>query len=733
MRARHCTFALVGALLVTGALAHVRLRHPSNSNPLFWSNPASISVVIHSVGSDDLPDGSHTTALRNAIAAWNGLTGTSARLVENASPAQQARSDWWSDDIHLLIFDEDDSSGYFPLGSGTVALTPIWFFSNGVIIDADVLFNGRGFSFTTSGEPGRFDVQDVAAHELGHLIGLDHSGWAGATMYPYVSPSMILHRSLSDDELRGMRDAYPQGTFGVLRGRIERSSNSTSVAGAHVVARDADGRTRAAGLTTTTGAFELRGLDAGTYEVYAHPLVQPVGAANLGTGWTVHTDFAYTVFGSHGLAAGQNLDLGDLAVLPAVALDLGRSADSLPLRGVANGAPHARSLRGAGLVAGSTLVASDPAVSVGAVVWAGTQVFFQLTVPQGTAIGHVDLVVIEPGGDEAVLPAAIEITPPDPVVTLVSPNQGSAGGGTLVTLSGSNFHPGARIVIGDRIYVDGAGATVLGANTIELTTVATSPGTFDVVVIDASGVEGRAAAGYQFSSAPALGVVFPSAGSDTGGTDVTLTGSGFLPGLTVTIDGVQQPAVAVESATRAHVTTIAGVTGGPYVLEAMNSDGGSAQALFSYVATADPTVGAVTPASGPTAGGTTVTVEGQDFVEGLEVWFGADPSTGQGGVQASSVTFIDANTLSVVLPARPAGATSVLVRDGTSGQAGVRSAAFTYVAPAGGGGGGGGCYTVPVDGPRDPGEAARALAALLLLVLAVRLVSRGPRTVRVRS
>src|SRR5690606_13463830 len=161
-----------------------------------------------------------------------------------------------------------------------------------------------------------------------------------------------------------------------LRGRIERSSDSTAVAGAHVVARDATGRTRAAGLTSTSGAFELRGLDPGTYDVYAHPLGQPVGEANLGVGWTVHTDFAYTVFGPSGLAAGQGLGLGDLAVLPAVGVDLGRSADVLPLRGIADGSAHSRTLRGAGLVAGSTLVPSDPAITVGGLVWVGTQVFF---------------------------------------------------------------------------------------------------------------------------------------------------------------------------------------------------------------------------------------------------------------------------------------------------------------------------------------------------------------------
>lgn len=720
---------LVLAAASAGALAHVRMQHPSNQNKLFWSNPGSISVVIQSAGSADIPDGSHRTALRNAIQAWNALPGSAARLVENASPAQQARTDWESHDIHLLIFDEDDSSGFFPLGSSTVAVTPVWFFNTGAIVDADVIFNGRSFSFTTSGEPGRFDVQDVAAHELGHLLGLDHSGWAGATMYPYVDTTVILHRSLSDDELRGMRDAYPAGTFGVLRGRVRRASDSSNVAGAHVVARDAQGRPRAAGLTSVAGTFVLRGLDPGTYEVYAQPLAQPVGAANLIEGWTVHTDFAYTILATQALAAEQDLDLGDLAVEPAVAVDLGRPADILPLRAISDGVARSRTLRGAGLVAGSTLVASDPAVTVTPTAWSGTQVTFALSVPQGTPVGHVDLVVTAPGGAAAVLPAALELTPPDPIVLLVSPNQGSRTGGTAVSVTGANFHPGARVVIGGSIYVDGDGATVLSGSSIELTTLPSEPGILDVVVIDPSGVEGRAVGGYQFLSAPSISVVFPPAGAAAGGSAVTLSGGGFLPGLEVSIDGVLQPDVVVESSTRVTFETLPGTAGGPYLLELTNPDGMGAQAAFVYAPGPDPLLQEVAPAAGPSAGGVSVTLGGQALGEGHEVWFGVDPATGLGGVRAPQVEFLGPGALRVLLPARAPGTVAVLVRDPATGQASALPAAFTYQAPSGGGGGG--CSALPVDAPIDRGQALRSALALLLLALALRAVGRpAPAGVR---
>ena len=62
--------------------------------------------MINSAGSDDIPDGSHTTAVRNALDGWNAIEQSTAVIIEDASPAQQARTDWANDGIHLVLFDE---------------------------------------------------------------------------------------------------------------------------------------------------------------------------------------------------------------------------------------------------------------------------------------------------------------------------------------------------------------------------------------------------------------------------------------------------------------------------------------------------------------------------------------------------------------------------------------------------------------------------------------------------
>lgn len=722
--ARTAVAATVLLAAGTAAFGHVRLRNPDNGSKLRWSNPGSIHVVISSAGSDDIAAGLHFPAIRGAIDAWNAASGSVARLAEDRSPAQQDRTDWQADGLHQVLFDESNDSGYFPVGTGIVAITPVWYAGDGHITDADVLFNGAGFGFTTSGQAGHFDVQDVAAHELGHLLGLDHSGWAGATMYPYVDPTVILHRSLSLDDELGMRDAYPAASFAAIRGTIRRAADDTVVPGAQVVARGADGRTAAGAVAGNSGGFELRGLEPGTYRLYATPLDFPVSAANLDGGHAVEVDFESTHFGGFAVAAGQTLAVGSLCVGPDVPISLGRAVDRYPLRCI-TGRTRAYTVRGSGLAAGSTLAASDPALAVTATAWFGSAVAFEVAVPAEAAAGHADLTATDLSGNRSILVAALEITPPDPGVAGVLPASGDPFGGTALTVLGSGFAAGARVVIGDVAYADGqaGGCTVVDPGTIQLVTSATAGGLHDVVVIDASGVEGRLEDAFLVATTPRIDSTFPAAGSALGGTSVVLRGDQFVKGCTVRIAGVVQGQVFVDDSTRLSFVTAPGTAGGPYVLEVLNPGGATATSTFAYAAAADPSIAEVAPVRGSSSGGDTVTILGAGFAPGMEVVFGADADTGAGGA-AVTATWIDAGTLEVTTPAHARGAASVLVRDPASGQASVVADAFTFVSS----GGGGGCSVASIDAPPEPLAGAGWLLALALIVLA--RASRGARAAR---
>lgn len=84
-----------------------------------------------------------------------------------------------------------------------------------------------------------------------------------------------------------------------------------------------------------------------------------------------------------------------------------------------------------------------------------------------------------------------------------------------------------------------------------------------------------------------------------------------------------------------------------------------------------PAVSTVSPASGPAAGGTNVTITGANFQSGASVSFG--------GTASPQVTFNSANQLTARTPARAVGAVTVTVTN-PGGQSGSKANAFTFVA-----------------------------------------------------
>lgn len=53
---------------------------------------------------------------------------------------------------------------------------------------------------------GHIDMETVALHEIGHLLGLEHSSVEGAVMYPSVSDGMT--KDLHGDDVQGIKELY---------------------------------------------------------------------------------------------------------------------------------------------------------------------------------------------------------------------------------------------------------------------------------------------------------------------------------------------------------------------------------------------------------------------------------------------------------------------------------------------------------------------------------------------
>ena len=79
------------------------------------------------------------------------------------------------------------------------------------IVDADIVFWDGGFTFFTgnTGCSNGFYIEDIAAHEFGHVLGLGHSTTPAATMYPSTGPCNTSLRTLDADDIAGIRSLYP--------------------------------------------------------------------------------------------------------------------------------------------------------------------------------------------------------------------------------------------------------------------------------------------------------------------------------------------------------------------------------------------------------------------------------------------------------------------------------------------------------------------------------------------
>jgi predicted Zn-dependent protease len=101
--------------------------------------------------------------------------------------------------------------------SGPAIATTYSWFSGSTLVDTDIVFWDGAFQFFagSSGCSGGFYIEDIAAHEFGHALGLGHSTIATATMYPSTSYCNTANRSLDADDLAGVLAIYGARSSGV--------------------------------------------------------------------------------------------------------------------------------------------------------------------------------------------------------------------------------------------------------------------------------------------------------------------------------------------------------------------------------------------------------------------------------------------------------------------------------------------------------------------------------------
>jgi hypothetical protein len=217
-------------------------------------------------------------AARRALRHWSRVS--NVQFFETSSSVQTISPASAGDHVNLITVSSDNAASF--TSEENPGRTRVFSDASGAITEADIALNPHVL-FSSDGTVGTYDLESTFTHEIGHLLGLEHSAILGATMQPRQAMNGLFglpaftQRSLSDDDIAGARALYgSRAGTGSLFGRLVATSTggqSGPIFGAHVFAEEAStGRVSAGGLTLHSGDYRIDGLPVGGYRVIGQGL-----------------------------------------------------------------------------------------------------------------------------------------------------------------------------------------------------------------------------------------------------------------------------------------------------------------------------------------------------------------------------------------------------------------------------------------------------------------------------
>ncbi len=263
------------------ATAYVRLK---GANGTYLNRPdfANVQMLLNNQAGPGLanasgqtwitPDSDVAGAFQNAQNSWNSVPGSAAQFL----PFQSTAATGAAMGTNVVAF-IDTPAVQSALGPYTLAFTVNTYAvggpTDGGIVSSFLYFNPV-LTFSSTLVPKTYDLQSVFTHELGHVLGANHSGSIGAAMFQTLNAGVPAWRNISSDDAAFLANVYPAtqpASYGSIAGTLTLAGAPLRNALVDII--DTNSGAVLSGLSSGVDGTYSIAAPPGTYYVSAQPIV----------------------------------------------------------------------------------------------------------------------------------------------------------------------------------------------------------------------------------------------------------------------------------------------------------------------------------------------------------------------------------------------------------------------------------------------------------------------------